>query len=119
MLINNLDLYVEQIQGNPGITLSSNMILKKQYTYPYPHKYFILSPIGKYFKMIGNDSILLNPAKGYFLPPFSLTTSQVDIVQISNELFKNSNPLSGKAVLALEFALKKAEKKSTNFSNRL
>lgn len=119
MLINNLDLDFEKIQGNPRITLSTHMIVKKQYGFPDPHKYFILSPIGKYFKMIGNDSILLNPAKGYFLPPFSLTSSQVDIINISKELFKNSKPLSGKAVLALEFALKKAGKKSTNFSNRL
>jgi hypothetical protein len=119
MLINNLDLDVEKIQGNPRITLSANMIVKKQYSYPDPRKYFILSPIGKSYEVIGNDSVLLNPSKGYFLPPFSLTTSQVDIINISKELFKNSKPLSGKAVLALEFALKKAEKKSTNFSNRL
>ncbi len=119
MLINNLDLNTQNIQGNPSVSLSTNMVAKKLYNYPDPLKYFILSPIGKAYEVIGNHSILLNPSKGYFLYPFSLTTNQVDITSISKELFKNSKPLSGRAVLALDYALKKAAKRSTSFSNRL
>ena len=119
MLINNLDLNAQKIQGNPSISLSTNMVAKKLYAYPDPHKYFILSSIGKSYEMIGNQSILLNPAKGYFQYPFSLTTNQVDIASMSKELFKNSRPLSGRALLALDFALKKAAKRSTDFPDRL
>ena len=119
MLINNPDLDFGKVKGNPSINLSINMVVKKAYTYPDPHKYFILSPIGKSYSVVRNHAILLNPSKGYFQYPFLLSESQADVISISKELFQDSKPLSGKALLALDYALKKAPKQSTSFSNRL
>ncbi len=119
MFINSLDLNIEKIKVNPGVSLSNSMMSKKSYDYPDPYKYFILSAVGKFYTVTGNNSVLLNPAKGYYAYPFSLSINQGDVVIISKELFKNSKPLSGKALLALDYALKKAAKQSTSFLNRL
>jgi len=118
MFINDLNLDVDQIKGNPAISVSA-MILKKPYSFPDPYLYFILSQAGKEYRVVANNSILLNPSKGYYSYPFSLELSQPDVISISLEFFKNSKPLSGKATLALGYALEKAGKNSTKLSNRL
>ena len=120
MFVNNVDLSDEQVtgKGNPAVSIS-NMIAKKSYDYPDPYQYFILSPVGKVYKVLSNNSILLNPSNGYYSYPFSISINQAEIISLSIELFKDSKSLSGKAVLALNYALKKAGKRVTNFSNRL
>ena len=118
MFVNDLDLNMEKINGNPVASIST-VVMKKAYSYPDPYFYFILSPTGRDYKVLGNNSVLLNPSKGYYSYPFSLTTNQIEVISISNEMFRNSKPLSGKAVLALNYALEKAGKRTTGFSNRL
>lgn len=118
MTINDIDLNPQKIKGNPVVSISK-MVIKKTYNYPDPSLYFILSPAGRNYKVLGNDSVLLNPNKGYYLYPFSLSTNQSEVIFISNELFKDSKILSGKGVQALNYALKKAGKRVTTFSNRL
>lgn len=118
MLVTNLELNQEQVKGNPTITIEK-VIAKKDYIYPDPFKYFVLSSVGKQYTVNSNGSILLNPSKGYYSLPFSITASQIEITEVAKELFKATKPLSGKAVLAVEFALKKASKKRTLLSERL
>jgi hypothetical protein len=118
MLISDLELNLERVKGNPTITIQK-VESKKDYIYPDPFKYFVLSPVGKQYSITGNGLVLLNPSKGYYSFPFSINISQVEILEVANELFKTTKPLSGKAVLALEFALKKAAKRQTLLYQRL
>ncbi len=118
MLIGDLDWSIEKVKGNPVITVI-DMVAKKLYSYPDPYKYFVLSSVGKQYKVLSNRSILINPSKGYYTYPFSIDINQTEVVLIAKEMFKNTKPLSGKALLALDYALKKAQKQTTSFSNRL
>jgi len=118
VLNNHLDLSLRQIKGNLVVSISK-MAIKKAYDYPDPSHYFILSTAGKNYKIVGNDSVLLNPNKGYYSYPFSLNINQAEVISISYELFKDTKILSGKAVQALDYALKKAGKRVTPFLNRL
>jgi hypothetical protein len=118
MLVTDLELNLEQVKGNPAITIE-RVEAKKNYTYPDPFKYFVLSPVGKQYSVIGNGSILLNPSKGYYSYPFSITISQIEVMEAANELFKTTRPLSGKAVMAIEYALKKAAKSRTSLTDRM
>jgi len=118
MLVNDVDLDTEKLKGNPAINISE-MTIKQPYNYPDPYSYFILSPVGREYKILGNNSILLNPSKGYYTYPFSLTFNQADVVSFSNELFKNSKPLEGEAAIVLNKVLKSSERTTTSFSNRL
>lgn len=118
MFISDLELNLDRIKGNPTITIEK-MEAKKDYSYPDPFKYFVLSPVGKQYSITGNGSILLNPSKGYYSFPFSVNMSQIEILEVATELFKSTKPLSGKAVLALDYALKKATKRRTSLSQRL
>jgi hypothetical protein len=118
MLVSDLELNLEQVKGNPAITIQ-RVEAKKDYTFPDPFKYFVLSPVGKQYSVTGNGSILLNPSKGYYSYPFSITISQIEVIEVAKKLFKTTKPLSGKAVLAIEYALKKAAKRQTLLSDRL
>jgi len=118
MLLIDLDLNIEKVKGNPA-TAVTNMVPKKDYFFPDPFKYFILSSVGKQYSISSNGSILLNISKGYYSLPFTINVGQLEIMNIAMELFKNSKPLSGQAALAIDYALKKAAKKTTSFPDRL
>ncbi len=118
MLITDLDLDIEKVRFNPAITVTE-MVSKKDYAFPDPFKYFILSSVGKQYSILGNGSVLLNPSKGYFSLPFTVDIRQAEVINIAKEIFKNSRPLSGKATLAIHYALNKSAKKTTSLPNRL
>ena len=118
MLINDLNLDTEKLKGNPAINISE-MTIKQPYSYPDPYFYFILSSAGRDFKVLSNNSILLNPSKGYYTYPFSLDFNQADVISLSSELFKNTKPLEGEAAIALKRVLKRSERITTKFLNRL
>jgi len=119
MIINDLNLVdFTKIEGNPVVTIS-NTNLKKQYDFPDPAYYFILSSAGRAYKILGNTSVLVNMYKGYFDYPFHMNQNQSLVISISKELFKNARPLDGEALVALNYALKKAGKSKTMLPNRL
>lgn len=119
MIINDLNLVdLDKIEGNPVVVLS-NINLRKQYNYPDPSFYFILSQAGREYKILGNDSVLINGAKGYYDYPFQMDLNQPLVISISKELFGNTKALSEGGMIALNYALKKAGKAKPTLQNRL
>lgn len=102
---------------NPAIFLTENL-KGHEIEFPDPNTYFILSDIGKSYSEIGNETILLNPDRGYFEPIFTLDFKRRNIVNSSQELFKGSKALEGDAKRALELAIKKTAKTKTSLNNR-
>jgi len=110
---------IETIKGNPSFTLTNvKLSAKDQLKHPDSNSYFILSDAGKQYTFLGNKSILLNFNKGYYVSKFHIETYNPIIIGASNKLFGGTVPISGKALLALQHAIKKSAQKSTNLPNR-
>lgn len=118
MLINDLDVDLNKVQGNPSLSVTE-MVIKKKYSFPDPYAYFVLSGAGKDYSITSNDSILLNPSRGYYIHPFSINVHQTEVINLAKILFANSNPLSSEAEVALDYALRKAGRMTPNLSGRL
>jgi|GEM_PF-6212530 hypothetical protein len=118
ILINDLGVDLNKLEGNPSLKVNE-MVLKKKYAFPDPYSYFVLSSAGKDYSITSNNSILLNPSKGYYTFPFSIDSGQDNVIRTAQNMFKGSNPLSGDAGFALDYALKKAGRKSPSLSGRL
>lgn len=113
---NNININSEYI--NSTIVLSNSKI-ESRFHFPDPNSYFILSEAGKLYTIIENNTILLNPQKGYWLPQFGINEINTQITAISNILFEGSKPIEGKALEALCLAFKKSIKTAPTLKNRL
>lgn len=118
MFVNDLSVDSGELNGNPSVSVST-MTIKKTYDFPDQFSYFILSSAGKEYRISSNNSILLNPAKGYYSFPFSIDMNQPEVIEGAKMFFNGSSPLSGEAILALRYALKKAGKNRPILSGRL
>jgi len=103
----------------PSLTLTTNKPYDGVCFIPDSKSYFVLSEAGRNYHYEGNDSILLNINKGYYLSEFELTTNRTTVISISNQLFQGTNPLTGKALEVLKYTLKMGGKRDTSLSNRL
>lgn len=112
----NIDVNLQMF--NPSITLFENSKVTK-YSFPDPNSYYILSEAGKNYAVIENSTILISPFKGYYQQLFYISDIKSVVLKISNELFKNSNPIAGEAKVALELAISKSGKKQPTLKNRL
>lgn len=111
-----IDLYIEKF--NPSITLHDKS-RKKEYSFPDPNSYYILSDAGKNFKIMENSAILLSIQKGYYDSYFSISESATLLLDISNKLFWNSSPIEGIAEKAFKLAILKSGKRAPTLKNRL
>jgi len=112
----HIDLYIEMF--NPSVTLHDSS-KKKDYLFPDPNSYYILSDAGKNFKVMENSTILLNLQKGYYDSFFSISEINNFILNLSNQLFTNSKPIDGIAKAALDLAIMKSGKSTPTLKNRL
>jgi hypothetical protein len=112
----HIDLNIEKF--NPSITLHDSS-KKKDYSFPDPNSYYILSGAGKNFKIMENSTILLNLQKGYYDNYFSISEVNNLVLKMSNQLFFGSKPIEGIAKEALELAILKSGKIAPTLKNRL
>ena len=105
---------------NPSITLTnSRKISGEDYVYPDPNSCFVISEVGKNYRNVSINSVLLNPKKGYYVYKFTMETFNPNVISASNKLFSHSVPITGKPLIALQNALKASAKKTTSLPNRL
>lgn len=111
---------VETIKENPSFTLTNAKISanRNKLKHPNDDAYFILSEAGKEYTFLGNNSILLNINKGYYVSQFHIETYNPIIIAASNHLFEGTEPISGNALLALQNAIKISAQKKPTLPNR-
>lgn len=112
----HIDLYLEKF--NPSITIHASS-RKKEYSFPDPNSYYILSDAGKNFKIMENSAILLSFQKGYYESFFYISESTNLLLSFSNQLFSDTRPIEGIAKEALDLAILKSGKTSPTLKNRL
>lgn len=112
----HIDITLEKF--NPTITLHDSY-RKKEYSFPDPNSYYILSDAGKNFMIMENSTVLLSFQKGYFESFFFMSDYSNLILNLSNQLFAGSKPIEGIAKDALELAILKSGKSSPSLKNRL
>ena len=103
---------------NPTITLY-DCARKKEYSFPDPNLYFILSEAGKNFTIMENSTLLLNLQKGYFDRIFFMSDYSNLVLSLSGQMFSGSKPIEGIAKEALDLAIKKSGKSHPTLKNRL
>ena len=113
----HIDLTLEKF--NPTITIH-DCSRKKEYSFPDPYSYYILSEAGKNFAIMEeNSTVLLNLQKGYFDSYFFMSNYSNLILSLSNQLFIGSKPIEGNAKDALDLAILKSGKSTPTLKNRL
>lgn len=112
----HIDFNIEKF--NPSITLHESQ-KKKDYSFPDPNSYYILSGAGKNYKVMENSTILLNLQKGYYDNYFSISEDNNLVLKISDQLFFGSKPIEGIAKEALELAILKSGRIAPTLKNRL
>lgn len=112
----HLDITLEKF--NPTITIH-DCSRKKEYSFPDPYSYYILSEAGKNFTIMENSTVLLSLQKGYFDSFFFMSDYSSLILSFSNQLFAGSKPIEGNAKDALDLAILKSGKSAPTLKNRL
>ena len=112
----HIDLTLEKF--NPTITIH-DCSRKKQYSFPDPYSYYILSEAGKNFTIMENSTVLLSLQKGYYESFFFMSDYSNVILSLSKQLFAGFKPIEGKAKEALDLAIFKSGKSTPTLKNRL
>ena len=112
----HIDLTLKKF--NPTITIH-DCSRKKQYSFPDPYSYYILSEAGKNFTIMENSTVLLSLQKGYYESFFFMSDYSNVILSLSKQLFAGSKPIEGKAKEALDLAIFKSGKSTPTLKNRL
>lgn len=112
----HIDITLEKF--NPTITLH-DCSRKKEYSFPDPNSYYILSDAGKNFKIMENSTVLLSLQKGYFDSFFFMSDYSNLVLKLSSQLFVGSKPIEGIAKDALDLAILKSGKAAPTLKNRL
>jgi hypothetical protein len=117
MILTDSHINIYQERFNPSITLHDS-IRKKEFSFPDPNSYYILSDAGKNFKIMENSTVLLSLQKGYYDNIFLISESSNLVLNFSNKLFAGSKPIEGIAKDALELAILKSGKSVPTLKNR-
>lgn len=112
----HIDITLERF--NPTITVH-DCSRKKEYAFPDPNSYYMLSDAGKNFKVMENSTVLLTLQKGYFDSFFFMSDYSNLILNLSSQMFAGSKPIEGIAKEVLDLAILKSGKTTTSLKNRL
>ena len=118
MILSDAHIDINLEKFNPSITLHGSS-RKKDYSFPDPYSYYILSDAGKNFKIMENSTVLLSLQKGYYDSIFFISEGSNLILNLSNHLFAGSKPIEGIAKDLLDLAILKSGKPIPTLKNRL
>lgn len=118
MIITEIQRDFNDIRTNPTVMVTKGTS-RKQYGFPDPESYFILSNAGKEYSIQGNNAILLNLQKGYFASSFTLNLNQANVMSIASAMFQDSKTLDEASGRALNAAIQKTGLMAPTLPNRL